>query len=84
MQCWINQLQAIGFEVNDRKCKCTMLEHSPQELDHTRKYLTMGLLDVRVVPISQCTLLGVPHLEQGFPDALRSKRNDLERIITRL
>ena len=80
----INRLQAIGLEVNDRKCELTILDHSPQESVHTESRFRLVLPNVRIVPISQCTLLGAPLSEEGIPEALRVKLSDLERMITRL
>ena len=42
----INQLQAIGLEVNGRKCELTILDHSPQELDATVRCFSLVLPEV--------------------------------------
>ena len=78
----LDKLNALGLEVNSEKCELAILNHDEQ--NGTEGLFRALLPDVRVVSADDCTLLGAPIAAQGISGTLLDRREDLDRLISRL
>ena len=76
------KLGALGLEVNSQKCELTILgDDDPEGTEGLFRGLLPG---VRVVRDVDCSLLGAPILSDGIAGALVEKKQNLERMISKL
>ena len=77
----VQDLQEVGFEVNQRKCELIILNHTREEANQTLDMFRDLLPQIKVIPASESFLLGAPLLVEGIPCAVKEKCEDLERLI---
>ena len=84
LQRLVNDLGEVGLVVNREKCELLMLNHTEEESIITRDLFEGLMPGLRVVPVEDSNLLGAPLMERGIPAAVAEKREDLERLSSRL
>ena len=80
----VTKLGELGLRVNSNKCEITLLGHNEQEAAVTTGMVQSILPGVRIVPKEECCLLGAPLSVEGIPVALRTKTEELDKLISRL
>ena len=80
----IVDLREVGLEFNQRKCELTLLNHTRDEALQTEVMFREFLPELKIVPISNASLLGAPLTVEGISAVIREKREDLERMTSRL
>ena len=84
LQRLVNDLDEVGLDVNREKCELIMLNHNEEESNFTRNFFEGLMPGLRVVSVEDSSLLGAPLFERGIPAAVAEKREDLERLSSRL
>ena len=80
----VGRLGELGLKVNSEKCELLTLHHSANEERETLDMFRGVLPRIRLVPVTEATLLGAPLSEEGVDAALRSGQQKLERMVSRL
>ena len=80
----IGGLRELGLEVNSRKCELLILERSREEKRRVEQMFRELLPGIKVVSPAEGTLLGAPLSDEGLAAAVGAKRQDLERLVSRL
>ena len=80
----IDDLAETGLELNQGKCELIILNHTREESLRTEDLFRGLLPELKVIPLSDSTLLGAPLSEEGILAAVREKSVDLRRMVTRL
>ncbi|PXF39673.1 hypothetical protein BWQ96_10627 [Gracilariopsis chorda] len=84
LQRLVSDLDDVGLDVNREKCELLMLNHTEKESIITRNLFEGLMPGLRVVSVEDSNLLGAPLMEKGIPAAVAEKREDLERLSSRL
>jgi hypothetical protein len=80
----VDDLREVGLEINQGKCELSILNHSSEEALQTEGLFRDLFPRLRVTVLSEASLLGSPLSEGGISAAIREKREDLERLVSRL
>lgn len=78
----LDKLAAIGLEVNSSKCELSILNDDRPEA--TEAIFRAVLPEVKVVQISDLSLLGAPLDQNRIPRILLEKKESLDRMTTKL
>jgi len=84
LQRLIHDLREVGLEINQTKCELVIINHSREEKLRTEGLFRELLPELKVVHLSDSTLLGAPLSEGGISTAVRERQEDLERLVARL
>ena len=80
----IDDLREVGLEVNQSKCELVILGHTDEDSSQTEVAFRELLPRLKVISESDVSLLGAPLSEEGLAAAIEGKREDLERLVSRL
>ena len=74
----------MGLDFNLRKCELTLRSHTRDKALQTEVMIREVLPELKIVPISNASLLEAPLTVEGILAAICEKREDLERMKSRL
>ena len=74
----------VGLEFNQSKCELLILDHTEEERLRTEELFRESVPGIKIIPLSESSLLGAPLTEEGVAMAVSGKRGDLERVTARL
>jgi len=80
----LDDLREVGLEINQKKCELVILNHSRDETLQTEGLFRSLLPELKVVSVADSSLLGAPLSVDGVSAAVLEKREDLERLVSRL
>ena len=80
----VDGFREMGLEINQDKCELVILSHTLEERERTESLFRGLMPEIKVIALSDASLLGAPLSEGGASSVMAAKCEDLNRMVSRL